>query len=199
VFMDREGFMRARSARFPRRHRSSALLLFLAAAFVVFAALAFAVDITITTGSLHMTPSAGPLTLLGDRGFTFSSHVSSSGGIFEPYDTCNLFAGPCGPGDEVSLHAYWVGNDITGTATLGGVTYPQVGSGSATESMEVEFIGSFVLPPLAPSAQVVAPFAFKGTFYYSGGPQGLVGSGLATVTLGPAAGTPGRWRIIDVG
>jgi hypothetical protein len=156
------------------------------------------VDITITTGSLRMTPSAGPLVLQGDRGFTFSSRVSSTGGVFVPYTTCNLFEGPCSPGDVVSLRGYWVGNDVTGTATLGGVTYPGVGSAGATESMEVEFIGSFVLPPLASSAQVVAPFAFRGTFYYSGGPQPLVGSGIATIALQPAAGTPGRWRVTDV-
>lgn len=187
--------MRTRCTRLARRARSSALLFVLPVAFFVFAALASAVDVTIVSGLLRMTPSAGPLTLQGDRGFTFSAGVSAIGGIFVPYTTCNLAEGPCSPGDVVSLRAHWVGNDITGTATLGGVTYPRVGQ---NESMLVEFIGSFVLPPLAPSAQVVAPFAFTGMFTYSGGPQGLVGSGLATIALAPDAGLPGRWRIVEV-
>lgn len=190
--------MRARGAPVGRHHRSSVLLFPLLAAFVIFAALSFAADITITTGSLHMTPGAGPLVLAGDRGFTFSSRVSAVGGVFVPYTRCNLFDGPCSPGDVVSLRAHWLGNDITGTASLGGVTYPQVGSGFSTESMEVDFIGSFVLPPLAASAQAIAPFAFNGTFHYSGGPQGLAGSGIATINLSPDMGTPGRWRVVDV-
>lgn len=52
-------------------------------------------DIMITGGLLAMRPDAGPILLLGDRGFRVDSGVGAAGGIFIPYFYCNLLDGPC--------------------------------------------------------------------------------------------------------
>jgi PEP-CTERM motif len=91
----------------------------------------------------------------------------------------------------VSLQAIWVGNDLRGTATFEGVTYPQVGSllpGHA--SGLVEFSGSTTAPLDGLIASSSAPFLFDGRFFFpSADPAepfpatvaSLFGSGSATV------------------
>jgi hypothetical protein len=154
--------------------------------------------ISLTSGWLDMHSFSGPLFLSGDRGFSFSSHVDAVGGVFGPWNQC--FNG-CVPGTNMTLSAYWVGNDVTGPATLDGAAYPNVGSLSSNSSMEVRFDGTVVLPPFSDSLiQLTAPFLFKGMFFHpsSTGQQvsdALIGGGIVTLTLSPDRGIPGRWHL----
>ncbi len=52
-----------------------------------------------------------------------------------------------------------------------------------------------MLPPLADAATLVAPFRFLGGFYYPGGVEPLVGTGVVTLALVRDAVIPGRWRL----
>lgn len=152
--------------------------------------------INITAGFLDMSPASGPLSLSGDRGFTFSSFVSASAGIFLPWANCNGDPLQCGPGDSLNLRGFWIDNDVTGTATLDGNTYTRVGAAGSSSSMTVQFSGTAVLPPLrAGSITITAPFLFNGSFFHpvdnnaSGFPaitEPLAGSGTATLTIAPA-------------
>jgi hypothetical protein len=161
---------------------------------VVLAARSASADtVAITAGSLQMDPLAGPLVLEGDRGFTFSSNVDVIGGIFMPWVQCTGLT--CLPGGTVDLSGFWSGMDVTGTATLDGVSYPNVGAGSSLSSMVVHFSGAAILPVLATSAVLTAPFAFDGTFSHPGGIESLVGGGLATLFLSPDGGFPDRWHL----
>lgn len=156
--------------------------------------------INIIGGSLVMNSFNGPITLVGDRGFTFESSLSVSGGFFLPWEQCtNLHSPePCLPGSTLGLNAIWLGNDITGPATLDGVTYSDVGSLSSPSSMAVQFMGTVVLPPLSSSATLTAPFTFQGSFFHpvDGGTvnESLMGAGMATLLFSPAGNIPGAWR-----
>ena len=163
--------------------------------------------INITSGFLHMRPTFGSLVLSGDRGFTFSAGVDVAGGIFLPWENCNLDPNHCRPGDTLNLGAFWSGNDAGGTATLDGITYSQVGSLSSFSSITVQFSGTAVLPGLQTgTVAITAPFLFSGSFFHpvDNNPLGfptvtesLVGSGAATLALMPNQGFPGSWRVDD--
>ena len=130
-------------------------------------------DIAVTGGYLNMVRGAGALVITGDRGFSVNGGVSAAAGIFVPYSYCILLDGPCSPGDTVSLRALWSGTDAPGRFTLDGVTY-----GSANmASMRLAFDGLFLLPPLADSATVVAPFVFEGGLSVRAGVQPAGGDG----------------------
>jgi hypothetical protein len=174
--------------------RSVALLLFVD----LLAARAAAADpIRITGGSLVMNPTSGPIVLAGDREFTFDSRVDVAGGLFMPWDACSLSV--CEPGDTLGLNAGWSGNDLTGPATLDGISYADVGALASSSSLIVRFVGTAVLPPLSSSATMTAPFSFTGTFFHSVDgnsiDDSLVGDGTATLTLSPSAGFPGAWHV----
>jgi hypothetical protein len=157
--------------------------------------------INITGGSLDMNLSSGPLTLLGDRGFTFFSHVDTAGGFFRPTGQCNDDPLHCTPGVTLGLTAVFSGNDVTGPATLDGQTYNHVGSLGSLSSLDAHFDGSIVLPPLAASASVTAPFLFSGTFFHPIGMSSefvaeiLTGHGVATLSLTPNRAFAGDWHL----
>ena len=102
-------------------------------------------DIVITNGYLDRTPYAGPLVIRGDRGFIFVGHPGN--GLFQILNDCNAGDAPCGPGDRVSLAAAWSGQDLPGSATLDGVSYPKVGD---IASLNVEFSATVTLPRSTP-------------------------------------------------
>jgi hypothetical protein len=156
--------------------------------------------INITSGHLDLSPFFGPLVLEGDRGFTFSSGVDGSGGFIAPWMQCNGDPANCTPGRALSLAATWIGNDVTGPATLDGITYLNVGSMNSPSSMSVHFTGIGVLPPLSGSVtEVIYPFLFGGTFFHpldAGFVRDeLAGSGLVTLTLTPGGAFPGTWYL----
>src|SRR5215468_5367166 len=153
-------------------------------------------DLQIFSGSLDVNEVNGKLILAGDRGFTFQASVATGAGVFVPAH-CN--AGPlvCTPGTVVSLEAQWSGLDLTGAATLDGITYKV--DGVADNSMSVLFSGSVVMPAFTnASTTVSAPFTLSGTFSHTGGSETLHGSGTATVFLSPHLGAPGVWRVDGV-
>jgi hypothetical protein len=159
---------------------------------------AFADTIGIHESHLEMNPSIGPLVLAGDRGFTFQSVVAFFSGRFLPHD-CNLDPLRCVPGATLSLLATWSGADLPGTATLDGVTY-RVDGLTGPNSMSVLFDGHAVLPELAATAIVTAPFVFEGTFRHSSPsvPQvsdQLIGQGTATLSLRQNPAFPNSWAL----
>jgi hypothetical protein len=158
--------------------------------------------VQVTSGSLDLHLRTGLLTLAGNRGFTFETHLSTVSGVFGP-DDCNNDPLRCQPGDTLSLLAHWEGNDAVGTATLDGLTYLNVGGLSSQSSMVFTFNGSLVLPPIAPSATMTVPFTFADTFRHPDGTgvsvqDAIVGGGSATVWLEPDAAVPGAWRVLEV-
>jgi hypothetical protein len=167
------------------------LIAFVVSIVVSIAAPLRAGDIQVTGGYLDVSVAAGtgPLVLFGDRGFTFQANVVVIRGNFEP---CN----PCMPGSVVSLDAVWSGDDLTGVATLDGITYPDVGAGGVSvNAMTVSFSGSAVLPALGTSSTIVsAPFLLSGMFRH-GAVDTFHGLGTATLFLSPHPGAPGAWRM----
>jgi hypothetical protein len=167
------------------------LIAFVVSIVVSIAAPLRAGDIQVTGGYLDVTVAAGtgPLVLFGDRGFTFQAEVVVSRGNFQP---CN----PCMPGSVVSLGALWSGDDLTGVATLDGITYPDVGAGGVSvNAMTVSFSGSAVLPALGTVSTIVsAPFSLSGMFRH-GAVDTFHGLGTATLFLSPHPGAPGAWRM----
>jgi hypothetical protein len=167
------------------------LIAFVVSIVVSIAAPLRAGDIQVTGGYLDVSVAAGtgPLVLFGDRGFTFQAKVVVIRGNFQP---CN----PCMPGSVVSLGAVWSGDDLTGVATLDGITYPDVGAGGVSvNAMTVSFSGSAVLPALGTSSTIVsAPFLLTGMFRH-GAVDTFHGLGTATLFLSPHQGVPGAWRM----
>jgi len=154
-----------------------------------------AADLQILGGYLDVGTANGRLFLVGDRQFTFRGHVANIAGIFKPGD-CNSGGVVCTPGAVIQLDAAWSGLDLPGDATLDGNTYPNVGSGTSSSSMEVLFSGSAVLPALGPASTTVSvPFALSGRFSHPGGMETLHGLGTATLFLSPHPLIPGVWHV----
>ena len=144
-------------------------------------------QITILSGFLQMQNPQGHLSLVGDQGFSLEAHPITVNGYWMPWQTCS---GECGPGMTVSLGAGWSTSAVSGQLAFDGRTYNNLGSGEdGTPQAIVTFDGSFVTPPLAPTAVVTAPFVFGGSFTIpADGGLGemthiLTGSGTATISL----------------
>ena len=144
--------------------------------------------VTVTGGSLFIE-DLGSLELTGERGFSLSASVSRTSGSVA-WDDCIRTS--CAPGDTLSVNAVWLGLDVrSGVLTFEGETYPVRESGA---SVGVVFEGSFVAPPIAPSAVVTAPFILPPRTPEGGLGSGfslpfpglsfaLQGSGIATINL----------------
>ena len=171
---------------------------------------AFADPIRVTDG--HLTAaSGGDFALSGERGLSLTGHVSVSTGIFGPYQQCNAVP-ECPEGTEVTLRSFWSGGDVSGTISFDGRTSPLNEFNGA--SVGLEFSGSFVAPPLAPTAVVTAPFQLipvgsgsdlGSSFSIPGlGTHTLFGAGTATITLSGWAFSPSgdtslnRWSVNSV-
>jgi hypothetical protein len=159
------------------------------AQFVIFGvwlgiAQASAEPIHITGGSLDMTAPAGDFAITGERGFSYVARAFVQNGVWAPYSSGCYFLCAEGP---VSLAAVWSGHDFSGTATLDGRTYTNVGSLSGITSMFAQFSGTVDVPaPGASPLTVVTPFTFSG-FFHHGPTEQLFGSGWATVMLTPTS------------
>jgi hypothetical protein len=175
----------------------AAMLSLVAALTVLGGAQVVAADpIQMTGGSLQMNPTFGPLVLIGDRGFTFASGFDVIQNLFLPWEECNGNPLGCVPGNTLNLTANGSGNDLVGTATLDGVTYPQVGGFNSQTSMIVSFQGSLVLPPIGSAdTDVTAPFSFSGSFVLPSETEDLVGAGTATLSFSPSVPFPGSWQL----
>jgi len=152
----------------------------------------FADPIQITSGTMNVNVSGGPISLVGDD-FLFNGSVRAG---ISPISVCR----PCRPGDLISLDAFWVGSDVRGRAVLDGNTYSDVGGLIALESLSVRFDGSSVTAPLmtdAMTATLVGSFVFDGLFRFSLGDfsresASLFGGGTATLFLNRQVGSDGR-------
>lgn len=133
----------------------------------LFAALALphsaaADQITITGGFMQMQMPQGQLSLVGERGFSLEARPLPVNGYWEPWAICS---GECGPGMTVSLAAGWSASAVSGQLTFEGRTFNDLGGGDEfAPQATVLFDGSFVTPPLAPTAVLTAPFVFSGSF-----------------------------------
>jgi hypothetical protein len=173
-----------------------------AAAILLSAATATADPIHIRSGSLvwKSNSTAIPISLTGE-GFTFSGGTNPTEGIFMPTAQCGV--PECGPGTTVDLHSYFVGNGLSGTATLDGNTYTAVGSLSGTSSMIAEWTGALSIPDGFTGGTLFAPFLFAGQFAFETDPTlpwrsvQLFGSGTAALTFRPWSGThsPGAFAL----
>lgn len=173
----------------------------------LFAALAFpsraaADPIQVTGGALDMGNFSGTLDITGERGFALHSRVDAISGVYWPWLQCNVPS--CDPGTEVSLLARWAGSALTGPMSFEGRTYDRIGGATSLAGASVEFTGSFIAPPMGPSATVMTPFSFSGLFTIpneSGTGQilhTLFGGGTATVQLVPnTSSLPGApaWQV----
>ena len=121
-------------------------------------------QIIINRGELDFSRDAGALSLFGTRAFALTGHVSRSGGVIDPIDTC--FASNCEPGSTIPLGAAWSGTDLPATVTLDGTTYANVGSLATARAADVRFSGNLVAPPLTKrgTATAIAPFTLAGQF-----------------------------------
>ena len=159
--------------------------------------------IRVTSGSLAMGHLSGPIELMGERGFSLSSHVDVVGGIFAPFNQCSFPS--CDPGTEVSLRGLWSGNDLTGDLTFEGQTYNDLGGLNSFTQARLEFTGSFVAPALAPTATVTAPFSLAASSFTIPNAAGnahilhmLLGHGTATIQLSQGFGDDPAWVVDSV-
>lgn len=160
--------------------------------------------IHINSGALDFGYSSGTMTVSGDHGFWMQVGMGVTGGIYGPWEKCSDPV--CGSGATIPLYAYWLGNDLPGTAVLEGQTFPHLGSASVTQGAAVQFFGQAVAPSLevGSSATVSAPFTFQGLLIRptDAGPYSavvvddLVGAGTATLWL--EKGYEGTsWRVMS--
>jgi hypothetical protein len=175
---------------------------------LLYPAAASADPITVTGGELIMIGRTGSMELTGHQGFSLTGRVDGASGVFQPWIQC-ITTPECTPGTSVSLRAFWSGSDVrNGILTFEGETYPVREIDGA--SVAVEFSGSFIAPPFAPSAVVTAPFmlvpftpALRGSQFSLPYPGPalvpLAGSGMATINLLPLGPlVPGVWTVDSV-
>ena len=110
-------------------------LAFLFAVTVGFAGAASAQTINITTGFVDVSGSSGPVYLVGDRGFTYSSGFTFGNNLLGPGD-CNSDPGHCVSGSTVS-YTINIGNGAipsqpTCTGQLGGSVTSSFGTTTST-------------------------------------------------------------------
>jgi hypothetical protein len=98
--------------------------------------------VALTGGVLDITVMSslmgGRVDIQGDRGFTFVGTMFGS--LEEPAGN------PLPPGTTVTLVGGANGSDLRGTATLDGVTYPDVGGPDAPFGGSLQFATTVMLP-----------------------------------------------------
>jgi len=121
----------------------------------------------ITAGTFMVESSVGPAQV----------HISGPGLIFNA--TGGVFGGVapgcpvgCLPGEIVPMNSLWSGTDLTGTAVVNGVVFPDVGSlvpGAPQASLG--FTASALAPPFSGNVDVfpMARFTFTGAFSSTSG------------------------------
>jgi PEP-CTERM motif len=147
-------------------------------------------DLVVTTGGT----GGGLVRVTGDRGFTF---IAGMNGFFAP-----PVGNPMVPGTSIALEGRANGLDLTGSATLDGVTYTGVGGLDSAAQASLRFTTSPATLPslLNPPSEITAPFRLDLIFT----PDGLVnhslrGTGMATIFLDEDRGfdVP-SWRVTGI-
>ena len=141
------------------------------------------------TGGTFLVPGlseSGSIAIVGTRGFSLVSKVTTLEGHVDPFIECT----PCGLGvSTISIGAFQGGTSFFGPVTLDGVTY-HVGDGiDDPEIISFEIFGTAPVPSLdSLPTSVTAPFTLAGNFFASpnaGVP--IEGRGLATLFFGPGS------------
>ena len=147
--------------------------------------------VRITSGSFAYPalPLDIAVDLSGD-GFTFTGRALRMGMGFDPYQGCLVPA--CLPGSTLSLHTFGTEQNYAFvTVTYQGRTFTNFSGIDARSSVVTDWRGSLPIPSNFAGGVLTAPFSFSGVFLLTDEPSGffqrgeLVGSGTATVTLGP--------------
>ena len=145
------------------------------------------------TGGTFIVPGlseSGSIAIVGTRGFSLVSKVTTLEGRVDPVTECI----PCAPGvSTISVGAFQGGTSFFGPVTLDGVTY-HVGDGvNDPEILSFEIFGTAPVPsPDSLPTSVTVPFTLEGNFFASLFPAGvpIEGRGLATLFFKPDASTP---------
>jgi len=153
---------------------------------------ASAEPIRITGGTFDVVGIAvsGAIAIVGTRGFSLVSKVTTLEGRVDPFTDCI----PCSPGvSTISIGAFQGGTSFFGPVTLDGVTY-HVGDGvDDPEHLNFEIFGTALVPSSdSLPTSVTAPFTLEGTFFPSLSHAGvpIEGRGLATLFFIPDASMP---------
>ena len=145
------------------------------------------------TGGTFLVPSlseSGSISIVGTRGFSLVSKVTTLEGRVDPFTECT----PCGPaGSTISIGAFQGGTSFFGPVTLDGVTY-HVGDGiDDPELISFEIFGTAPVPsPNSLPTSVTVPFTLEGNFFASFPETGVAieGRGLATLFFKPDGSMP---------
>jgi hypothetical protein len=163
---------------------------------ITFAILAFAVPlhaepIQITSGALVFL--SREVTLVGS-GFTFAGHAGFGQ---DPIDLCRVPV--CQAGSSVDLLAHFVGLDLSGTATLNGQTFTNVGSSISDTSLSATWAGTLAIPTEFNGGVLTAPFTFSGVFFIfqlgAVTQQELFGQGTASFTFARQGSDPSAFHV----
>ena len=139
------------------------------------------------TGGTFLVPGPsenGSIAIVGTRGFSLVSRVSTLEGRVDPFTECT----PCGLGvSTISIGAAQGGDSFFGPVTLDGVTY-HVGDGvDDPEHISFEIFGTAPLPSLdSLPTSVTVPFTLAGDFFALPDVDvSIEGRGLATLFFRP--------------
>jgi len=153
---------------------------------------ASAEPIRITGGTFVVLGLTGPssIAIVGTRGFSLVSGVTTLEGRVDPFTDCI----PCAPGvSTISAGAFQGGTSFFGPVTLDGVTY-HVGDGvDDPEIISFEIFGTAPVPSRdSLPTSVTVPFTLAGNFVPSLSHAGIPieGRGLATLFFKPDASIP---------
>ena len=153
------------------------------------------------TGGTFLVPGlseSGSISIVGTRGFSLVSKVSTLEGRVDPFFNCT----PCDPSvSTISIGAFQGGTSFFGPVTLDGVTY-HVGDGiDDPEFIAFEIFGTATVPGSGSlPTTVTAPFTLEGNFFASLAQVSvsIEGRGFATLFLkadSPESGNPMVERI----
>ena len=159
---------------------------------------AAAEPVRITSGHVFLPGivQAGSMDIRGTQGFSLTGITDNASTAFW---TCSV--PECVGGTPLDLFVQLAGSTlVNASATLNGVTYPDVSSIDAPAYTSSFLRGSAVAPPVGGGpTTITAPFTFDGGFYLAGTGllRELTGAGTATLSLRPygVAGLPPSWYI----
>jgi hypothetical protein len=162
--------------------------------------------IVITSGSMLVTGpfESGSVRLIGTRGFSLRSLVDPAEGEVSAINKCGSEnPDACLGGSTISIGTNLVASAFpSGTATLDGVTFPDIGDANSPATVLLRLAGSVTLPAFEQSPVVLtAPFAIgESAFLFPLEQVPIRGAGgIATLSLVPGRngeGTPTPW-IVD--
>jgi hypothetical protein len=162
--------------------------------------------IRITSGSFTLTGPAevGSIAIAGTRGFSLQGQVDPGEGSVNVLSDCTVTG--CLPGSRVGLDGSLGGPAFPdGIASLDGITYDDIDSGTSPAGVFFTFTGEILLPGFRNSSlQVAAPFRVTGGLFSLEFPAQSAsidgGHGTAVLWLNPRTGgdLPDRWILDQV-